>query len=73
LITHFSWFAQDLKTLNNISWLIHMNNARLQNSGRAQRCVEASRAESLPHLAYSPDLALNEFFLFGYIKGNLSE
>jgi hypothetical protein len=33
--------------------------------------MKASRAEHLPHRAYSPDLALNELFLFEYIKRKL--
>jgi hypothetical protein len=48
-----------------------MGNARPHNSGRAQRCIEASRAERLPHPAYSPDSAPSDFFLFAYIKGRL--
>jgi hypothetical protein len=54
-------------------WLIHMDNLRPHNSGRAQRCIEASRAEQLPHPAYGPDLAPNDFFLFGYLNGKLSD
>jgi hypothetical protein len=50
-----------------------MGNACPHNSGRAQRCIEASRAECLPHPAYNQGLAANDFFLFGYLKGNLSD
>jgi hypothetical protein len=46
-------------------WLIHMHNARNHNSSRAQRCIEASRAESPQHPASIPDLAPSDFFLFG--------
>jgi hypothetical protein len=49
-----------------------MNNACLHNLGRAQRCVEASKAEILPNPGCSPDQALSDFFLFGHIKGKLS-
>jgi hypothetical protein len=49
-------------------WLIHMDNAHPHNLGGARRCVEASRAERLPHLAYSSDLTPNDFFLFECIK-----
>jgi hypothetical protein len=48
-----------------------MDNARPNNSGRAQRHIKASRAERLLHSAYSSDLAPADFFLFGYIKGKL--
>jgi hypothetical protein len=49
-----------------------MDKARPHNSGRAQRCIEASRAKRLPHLAYSPDLTPTDFF-FGHIKFKLSD
>jgi hypothetical protein len=38
------------------NWLIHIVNAAPHNSRRAQRCIETSRAERLPHPVYSPDL-----------------
>jgi hypothetical protein len=41
------------------------------NSGRAHGGIEASRAKHLLRPAYSPDLAPNDFFLFGYIEGKL--
>jgi hypothetical protein len=59
------------KTLKD--WLIHMDTVHSHNSGRGQRCIEALRAERLPHPAYSPDLASSNFILFGYIKGKLSD
>jgi histone-lysine N-methyltransferase SETMAR len=58
------------KTLKD--WLIYMDNARPHNSGRAERRVEASRGERLPHPPYNPDLTASDFLLFGYIKGKLS-
>jgi HKD family nuclease len=36
-------------------------------------CLDASRAEFLLHPAYSPGLAPSDFFLFGYLKGKLSD
>jgi hypothetical protein len=51
--------------------LIHMDNARPHNSGRAQMCIQASGAERLPHPAYSSDLTPTDFVLFGFIKGRL--
>jgi hypothetical protein len=50
-----------------------MDNAFPHISERAQRCIEASRAKPLPHLAYSPDLASSDFFLLGYIKRKPSD
>jgi hypothetical protein len=57
------------KTLKG--WLILMDNVFAHNSGRAQSCIEASRAERLLHLASSPDLAPSNFFLFGDIREKL--
>jgi hypothetical protein len=48
--------------------VIHMDNARPQNSERVQECILASKAGRLPHPAYSPDLAPSDFFLFGHLK-----
>jgi hypothetical protein len=50
-----------------------MDNARFHNSGRAQECIRASKAERLPHPAYSPDLAKSDFFFFGYLKEKLTD
>jgi hypothetical protein len=60
------WSQAPGKTLKN--WL-----TRPHNSGRAQRCTEASRVERLPHPAYNPGVATSDFFLFGYIKEKLSD
>jgi hypothetical protein len=54
-------------------WLIHMNNARPQNSGRAERCIEASKAERLPHPVGSPDMSPSDFFLFEETQRKLSD
>jgi hypothetical protein len=53
--------------------LIHTDIARPHNSRRVQRSIEASRVERLLHPADSPDLAASDFFLFGHIKGKLSD
>jgi hypothetical protein len=54
-------------------WLIRMDNTRPHNSGRSQRCIEASRAECLPYPAYSSDLIPKDCFLFEYIIGKRSD
>jgi hypothetical protein len=41
--------------------------------GRAPERIRASKAERLPHPAYSPDLAPSDFFLFEYLKDKLTE
>jgi hypothetical protein len=53
-------------------WLIHMDNARPHNSGRVQKCIQASSVERLPHSARSPDPSPSDFF-FGHIKGDRSD
>jgi hypothetical protein len=47
------WLQTRRKTLKG--WFIHVDNARPHNLERAERCIEASRAERLLHPAYSPD------------------
>jgi hypothetical protein len=59
------------KTLKG--WLIHMDKACPRNSERAQKRIQPSRAERLPHLAYSPDLVLSDFFLFEYVNNKLCD
>jgi hypothetical protein len=54
-------------------WLIQVDNAGLHNLGRVQRCIQASRAERRPDPDYSADLAPGDFFLFGSIKGRVSD
>jgi hypothetical protein len=60
-----------LKTLNNI--LIHLDNARAQNSSLRQDCLEATKVKRLSHPPYNPNLAPSDFFLVGYIKGKLDD
>jgi transposase len=59
------------KTLKN--FFLHMDNATPHNSKQSQECIQASRAQRLPHPAYSPDLAPSDFFLFGYLKEKLTD
>jgi hypothetical protein len=67
--------------IENVQWttlrktlkdgLIHMDHGPSHHSGRAQKGIKASRAERLPHPAYSPDPVPSDFF--GYIKRKLSD
>jgi hypothetical protein len=50
-----------------------MDNAHPTNSAQAHRCIETSKAERLSRPADSPDPARSHFFLFGSIKGKLSD
>jgi hypothetical protein len=46
-----------------------MDNACPHNSRQPQRCIEASKAERLPHPDDNPESAPSGFFFFVYIKG----
>jgi hypothetical protein len=48
--------------------LIHMDNGRPYNSGRAQRCIEISRAKCLPYPAHSQYLIPSDFVLLDRSK-----
>jgi hypothetical protein len=52
---------------------MHLNKARPHNSKKSREHLGATRAQRLPHLADSTDLALCHFFLFGYLKEKLQE
>jgi hypothetical protein len=48
------------------------SNTRPPNCRQSQECIQASKAKRLPHPVDSPDLAPSDFFLFGYLKENLT-
>jgi hypothetical protein len=54
-------------------WLIHTANARPHHSSLSHERIRAAKAEWLPHPAYSTDIAPSDFFLFGFIKGKISD
>jgi hypothetical protein len=41
------------------------------NSSKSNECLTEFRARRVSHPAYSPDLALSDFFLFGTVKAEL--
>jgi hypothetical protein len=53
-------------------FLIHLDNARPHNSKQSQECIQASHAKCSSHPVNSPDLASNDFFLFGHLKEKLT-
>jgi hypothetical protein len=59
------------KTLKG--FIIHLDNARPHNSESSRNCIQSARAERLPHPLYKPGLAPSDFFLFGYIKEELTD
>jgi hypothetical protein len=50
----------------------HFVNARPHNSEQSQECIPASKAKRLPRPFHSPDLAPNDFFLFGSLQEKLT-
>jgi hypothetical protein len=45
-----------------------MDNSRIHKSKAATQKITSMRVTIAPHLAYSPDFVLSDFFLFGYVK-----
>jgi transposase len=53
-------------------FFIHLDNAPPHNSKQSQECIQASKAQRLPHPVDSADVAPSDFFLFGYLKEKLT-
>jgi hypothetical protein len=51
--------------------IMHLDNGRPHNSRKSNECLTEFRARRVPHPAYSPDFAPNDFFLFGTMKAGL--
>jgi transposase len=51
--------------------LLHFDNASPHRSRATQAFLQENDLDILPAPAYSPDLAPSDFFLFGYLKGEL--
>jgi hypothetical protein len=47
---------------------VHLDNARPHNSRKSSEPLVEFHARALPHLAYSPERAPPDFFLFGIVK-----
>jgi hypothetical protein len=52
---------------------VHPGNAPLHNPCVLTHWFYAPKAKRVPHPVYSPNLAPNDFFLFGFIKMKLTE
>jgi hypothetical protein len=57
------------RTLKGV--LVHLDNARLDNSKKSNECLTEFRVLRVPHPAYSLDRALSDFFLFRTVKTEL--
>jgi hypothetical protein len=51
--------------------LLHMDNARQQTSKRNLARMEELHLKRVPHLPLSRDISPLDFFLFGWLKGEL--
>jgi hypothetical protein len=52
--------------------LLHLDNARPHTSKRNLAPMEELRLKRVAHPPFSPDIAPSDFFLFGWLKGELS-
>jgi hypothetical protein len=52
--------------------LVHVDNARSRTSKRNLARMEELRFKCVSYLPFSPDIAPSDFFLFGWLKGELS-
>jgi hypothetical protein len=57
---------------NERKLLVHADNARPHTAKLSTQCFNENRTKSAPHPTYSPDLALSDFYLFGYVKRYLA-
>jgi len=56
------------KLFANNSWILHHNNAPAHTALSVREFLATKQITVLEHLAYSPDLAPSDFFLFPKIK-----
>ena len=52
----------------NNSWILHHDNASAHTALSVREFLDTKQITALEHPAYSPDLALYDFFLFPKIK-----
>jgi hypothetical protein len=50
-----------------------MDNSMYSNAGKTSLELEHNKIERAPHPAYSPDISLCDFWLFGFLKEKLKE
>jgi hypothetical protein len=72
LIAISDWRRQTGGTRPNKLW-VHSDNARPHTAKMSRDYIGLNRMTQAPHPPYSPDLALSDFFVFGYVKGKLME
>jgi hypothetical protein len=58
------------KTLRSV--YIHLYSTPVHNVKRSRQEIARIKATRVVHSAYSPDAASSDFFLFGYLKGELT-
>lgn len=72
IMTHFkqSHLIQSLKKFH-IRVYLHLDNSRVHNSKYSHKRIKSAVIFRALQPAYSPDISLSDYFLFGYIKGKL--
>jgi hypothetical protein len=60
--------APVLGLMLRVKMLVHADNARPHTAKLSTQYFNENRTKSAPHPPYSPDLALSDFYLFGYVK-----
>jgi histone-lysine N-methyltransferase SETMAR len=70
LITISDWRRLAGERSPKKSW-VDADNARLDNAKVSTDFIARNRMKQVPHPPYSPDLALSDVFLFGYVKRKL--
>jgi hypothetical protein len=51
---------------------LHLGNARGHNAKRSRQEIARTKVSRVVHLAYSPDVAPSDFFLFGHLTGEMA-
>jgi histone-lysine N-methyltransferase SETMAR len=52
--------------------IVHADNAKPHTAKSTIEYLQANAMKKAPHPPYSPDLAPSDFYLFGYVKGQLN-
>jgi hypothetical protein len=51
---------------------LHLDSASAHHTKRSRQEIVRTKATRVVHSAYFPDVALSDFFLFGYLKGEMA-
>jgi transposase len=63
------WDGKHRRTLRSV--YLHLDSAPADNIKRSRHEITRTKVSRVVHLAYSPDVAPSNFFLFGHLKGDM--